>query len=88
MRRPRDTFRRNEDGSSSIEFVIVFPVIMWFVLTIFEMGLIATRMVMLEHGLDMAAREIRLGSPAVATHDVFRRIVSRSSASMPYAVPN
>jgi hypothetical protein len=75
MRRPRDTFRKNEDGSSSIEFIIVFPVIMWFVLTTFEMGLIATRMVMLEHGLDMAARDIRLGSPDVATHDGLKRRV-------------
>ena len=77
MRRLRETFQRNEDGSSSIEFIIVFPVIMWFVLTTFEMGLIATRMVMLEHGLDMAAREIRLGSSAVATHDGLKRSVCR-----------
>ena len=68
-------FARNETGSTSTEFVIVFPVIMWFVLTIFETGFIATRMVMLEHGMDMAARDIRLGSPTVTTHDGLKQTI-------------
>ncbi len=69
MRRLFRRYRTDDEGSTTIEFVIVFPMIMWFVMTIFETGFIATRMVMLEHGLDMASREIRLGSTAVTTHE-------------------
>ena len=69
MRKLLQRFRADDRGSQTIEFVIVFPLIMWFVMTIFETGFIATRMVMLEHGVDMAARDIRLGSANVSTHD-------------------
>lgn len=68
MRKLFKRFVRNRDGTASMEFIVVFPLIMWFVATIFETGFIATRMVMLEHGVDMAAREIRLGSTRVRTH--------------------
>lgn len=65
----RRRFLKDQRGAATMEFIVVFPLIMWFVATIFETGFIATRMVMLEHGLDMAAREIRLGSARVRTHD-------------------
>ena len=68
-------FANDENGSTTTEFVIVFPLIMWFVMTIFETGFIATRMVMLEHGMDMASREIRLGSLAVSTHEGLRQTI-------------
>ncbi|WP_050761103.1 TadE/TadG family type IV pilus assembly protein [Thalassobium sp. R2A62] len=55
-------FRKNEDGSSSVEFVILFPVFIVLVATSIEVGLVMTRQVMLERGTDLAVRAIRLGT--------------------------
>ena len=78
MNKPlRTKFLRNQGGGATLEFVIVFPLIMWFVATIFETGFIATRMVMLEHGLDMATRDIRLGSATVNSHDGLKQEVCK-----------
>ena len=78
--RRRRNLVRDERGSGTVEFVIVFPVLMWFFATIFETGFIATRMVMLEHGLDMSAREIRLGSPDVMTHEGLKQEVCKHAS--------
>jgi hypothetical protein len=52
-----------ERGAATVEFVIVFPVFILVFLASFEASLVLTRQVMLERGVDMAAREIRLGGP-------------------------
>lgn len=62
-------FCKDEEAIATVDFVIAFPVFMWFFLTIFETGVVASRMVLLEHGLDKAGRQIRLGDPKVMTHD-------------------
>lgn len=50
-----------EDGSPSVEFVILFPTVLIIVLSIFEAGWLMTRMMMLDRGVDIAVRDIRLG---------------------------
>lgn len=54
-------FKSKEDGSSTIEFVILFPVIMTIFLSAVEAGMLMLRNVWLERGVDMAVRELRLG---------------------------
>ena len=54
-------FFRNETGSASIEFCILFPGFMLAMLSSIEAGLMMTRNVMLERGVDIAVRELRLG---------------------------
>jgi len=73
------SFIDDQSGNATIEFVIVFPVLMWFVMTIFETGFIATRSVLLERGLDIAVRNLRLGTDPVITHDTLRRSVCENS---------
>ena len=68
-------FIDDESGSASLEFVVVFPALMWFVLTIIETGFIATRSVLLEHGLDVAARELRVGKFPQIDHAMFKERV-------------
>ncbi|SHF36509.1 TadE-like protein [Loktanella atrilutea] len=54
-------FRRSEAGTASIEFVLLFPVVwMLFGLTM-ESGMYGMQQVMLERGLDLTVREVRLG---------------------------
>ena len=55
-------FRRKEDGGPTIEFVLVFMPFMVVTISGFEMGLMMTRHVMMERGLDLAIRDVRLST--------------------------
>lgn len=52
---------RQEDGSSTIPFVLFLPFIMMMVLSSFEMGRMLFRQTTLERALDMTVRDLRLG---------------------------
>jgi len=68
-------FAKDESGGSTIEFVIVFPFFIVFVLMIFENGMISLRHVMLERGLDVTVRDVRIGSLTNVTHDTLRNSI-------------
>lgn len=72
----------NEDGSATIEFTIIFPLIMFLFMGIAEVGFMTARSVLLERGLDMAARNLRLGVEATPTHDSVRKDVCRYAAML------
>ena len=61
-------FRRDERGSATVEFVILLPVFILILLSTFELGMLMTRHVMLDRGLDLAVRQVRLGPLAGADH--------------------
>ncbi len=65
-------FARSEDATATIEFVIVFPVVMILFIAVFETSMILTRQVMLERSLDSAVRVLRLTSNLTTTHDEIR----------------
>jgi len=69
-------FRRKEDGSATVEFVIILPFFMVMFVSVFESGLIMTKQMMLERALDITVRAIRL-SPQNAniTHDTVRQMI-------------
>ena len=73
------TFLSNDRGSATVEFVIVFPVLMYFVMMVFETGFIATRSSMLERGLDMATRSLRLGTDPDIDHEALKQAVCRNA---------
>ncbi len=60
-RRVRKVWRQ-EHGSATIEFVILFPMLMTIFLITFETGLLMTRGVMLDRAVDISMRELRLGT--------------------------
>lgn len=62
-----------------MEFVIAFPVVIWFIMSIFEVGFIATRIVLLEHGLDVASRDLRIGSDPAMDHDKLKQNICARS---------
>jgi hypothetical protein len=76
-------FHRAEDGSATIEFVIVFPAFFTFFLSTFELGMLETRHVMLDRGLDLAVRQIRLGQLEPVTHEGFKRAVCDGATVIP-----
>ncbi len=68
-------FRREEDGSSTIEFSIYFTVFFFILAATVEMGYMNLRHAMLERGLDVATREIRLNTGAIPSYEEVRAII-------------
>ncbi|RYG93166.1 pilus assembly protein [Loktanella sp. IMCC34160] len=76
-------FRRGEDGTASVEFVLVFPAFMILFVSAFELGLMMTRHAMLERALDMTIREIRLNTAVTPTHDQVKRMICNGAGIIP-----
>lgn len=54
-------FSGREDGTATIEIVIVLPFFMMLFMSAYEGGMISMRHMMLERGLDLAVRDVRIG---------------------------
>ena len=65
-------FGRDEAGTVSVEFVLVFPMFFGFFLMTYESGMISARHVMLERGVDLAVRDVRIGRLPNPTRDELR----------------
>lgn len=61
-------FRKDEEGNGSVEFFIVIPSFIMLMLMSIELSFITMRHTLLERGLDMAVREIRLGTGEPSSH--------------------
>lgn len=72
-----------EDGNATIEFVLLFPAIMTLFLMSFETGLHMTRGVMLDRGVDIAMRELRLGTLDPMTHAQLKTTICDNSVIIP-----
>lgn len=64
---------RKEDGNTGVEFMLVFPVYLALLGMSLELSLITLRHTMLERGLDIAVRDIRLGTGTAPTHDEIKQ---------------
>lgn len=51
----------DDSGAVIADFAVMFPVFLMFMLSSVEMGMMTFRQTMLERGLDMAVRDLRLG---------------------------
>ena len=76
-------FARCEDGTASMEFVIVFPAFMILFVSAFEVGISMTRHVMLERGLDMAVRAVRLGTADEIEYDELKTMICNGAGIIP-----
>ncbi|MCB1347146.1 MAG: pilus assembly protein [Maritimibacter sp.] len=71
----RKTIRRlkgaaiGDDGNATIEFVILFPLIMFIFLSSFEVSIYLTRAVLLDRALDINVRLLRLGTLTIEGRD-------------------
>lgn len=81
-------FRKGEDGGPTIEFVLVFAPFMLLMVSAFELGLLTTRHVMLERGVDMAVREVRLNTGAQITEAQFKSMVCNAAGIIPNCTTN
>lgn len=75
-------FRRRmlaEDGTASMEFVLMVPVFIAVFMASFESGLLMVRSILLEQSVDMTMRELRLGHLEMITQATLREeICSRT----------
>lgn len=81
-------FWAGEHGSSTIEFAIMFPFFITLFLSSVELGMIHFRHSMLERGLDMAVRDIRLGTGTNPTHDDIKDAICNYAGVLPQCDAN
>ncbi|MCK0097646.1 pilus assembly protein [Yoonia sp. F2084L] len=76
-------FVKDEAGTTSLEFVIVFPVFFGMFLMTYESGMISTRHVMLERGVETAVRDVRIGSMPNPTRESLRERICEVAGGIP-----
>jgi len=76
-------FRKADNGSSTIEFVILFPIFIIIFMSCFEAGMLMTRQVMLERAVDLSVRDLRLGHWAPPTHDEIKKTICNRAGIIP-----
>jgi len=54
-------FWRDDEANATVEFVLIAPMLFWLVFSVFEAGWLMTRQMMLERGLDLMVRDLRIG---------------------------
>lgn len=75
-------FRKEEDGNASVEFVIIVPVFITLVTMSIEVGFVTIRHTMLERGLDIAVREIRLGTGNPSNHAQIKDVICDNAPAL------
>lgn len=86
-------FCADDRGVVTVEFVIVFPVFFGFFLMTVESGMFQVRQVVLDRGVDMAIRDIRIGritnpAPNAAVPTAFRALVLNRICEAAAILPN
>ena len=82
------TFGRSEDGNGTIEFVLVLPGFFLLFTAAYEGGVLSTRHVMLERGLDTAVREVRIGRILSPTHETLTQRICDYASIIPDCMTN
>lgn len=69
-------FRRSENGAiATIEFALLFPGMIFFVLSGIELGIMMLNHAMLERAVDLTVRDIRLGTGTAPQHDEIKDLI-------------
>jgi len=73
-------FRRDQTGAASVEFVLIAPMYFALMLSTFEAGWLMTKSMMLERGMDLTMRDLRLGVYPNPTHADMKTIICENAA--------
>ncbi len=74
-----NAFLKDEGGNASVEFILVFPVYLSLMMMSIELGYVTMRHALLERGLDIAVREVRLGTGTAPQHNDIKELVCDNS---------
>lgn len=69
----------DQDGNATVEFVLIFPMIMYLIMGAYEIGYYTVSASMLDRGLELAVRDVRLGNMTSVT------LANMKSATCEYA---
>ena len=86
MRRPMTflrEFRRAETASATLEFALLVPLMLFLFFSTIELGIFFTRRVMLERGVDLAVRQVRIGAMDPVTHEDLVNAVCAGAGIIP-----
>lgn len=72
-------FRDADSGAATVEFVMIFPMVLWLVFSTFELGWLTTRQMMLARGLNLTIRDLRLDNIVDPTHAKLKQLVCERS---------
>ncbi|MEO0427515.1 MAG: TadE/TadG family type IV pilus assembly protein [Pseudomonadota bacterium] len=75
-------FLRDDRGAASIEFVAVFPLLAAIMAAYLEMGWLMTKQMMLDRGLDVTMRQIRIASAGEVSHDTIKGAICANALIM------
>jgi len=76
-------FARREDGNASVEFVIVVPIFIALIMMSIELGYVTLRQTMLERGVDIAVRDIRLSTGTAPQHSNIKQKICDEAMIIP-----
>ena len=79
---------RKEDGTASIEFVFIVPMLMTIFMASCESGYFMVRHVMLERAVDMTMRDLRLGLLGNVDHNQLRTLMCSRSVVLKNCLTN
>jgi hypothetical protein len=71
-------FLKDERGTATIEFLLVFPTIFLIFTASFESSLYMAKYVMFERSIDLVMREVRLGNATGMTHQLLKESICKS----------
>ncbi|TCP62909.1 TadE-like protein [Rhodovulum bhavnagarense] len=80
LRARLERWARAETGTATIEFVILFPLVVSVMLMSFETSIIMARQFLLDRAMDISMRGLRLGTWPDIQHDEFKAIVCKQAA--------
>lgn len=81
-------FQRDETGSATLDFTLMLPGFMLIFTSGYESGVLSTRHVMLERGLDATVREVRIGKIPNPTHDKLVERICEYASIIPDCIQN
>ncbi|ETA50344.1 TadE/TadG family type IV pilus assembly protein [Ponticoccus alexandrii] len=79
---PLRRFCKSEEGTMLIPFAIWIPAFVILIVSSIELGTVTIRHTALERSLDMAVRDLRIGTGA-DTHDALREDICRRTSVLP-----
>ena len=65
-------FARSQSGTATMEFVIMVPLVLGFLFSAIDYGVVMIRQVFLDRAVDIAVRQVRLGNVAATSFAGFR----------------
>lgn len=69
------SFLAGSGGTASLEFVLLFPIFIFMLLASIEAAIFMVRTVMLDRGVDIAVRELRIGTEDPPSFQEFKSLI-------------